>query len=107
MLRRLGILAAMLALSMLLASPAFAQDSLAERIIERVFNNVFDSPSETTYDRPGDDGPVAGVPPRAERALCANIVRNRAVPRFIQVRIARTFGLPCRPAGSFLAGFFR
>ena len=99
--RRLGILAAMLALSMLLASPAFAQDNPAERIIERVFSNVFDSPSETTYNQPGDDGPVAGVPPRAARALCANIVRNRFVPRFVQVRIVRTFGLSCRPAGSF------
>lgn len=105
MLGRVGILATVLALSVLLASPAFAQDSLAERIINDVRNNISNSPSQTTYDEPGDDDTDAGVPPQVAETLCDSIVGNDAIPTFIQAEIAEAFGLGCEPVGSFLDAF--
>jgi len=104
-LRRLGMLAAVLALAMLLTSPAFAQDSLADDIINDIFDGGSDSPSQTTYNQPGDGGPDASVPPQVAQALCETIVQNEAVPTFVQTEIAEQFGLGCEPVGSFLDAF--
>jgi hypothetical protein len=108
MLKRLGILLSVLAFSLLLASPAFAQNSLAERIINTTFQNVGLSPSQSQYGQPGGGGAGGNVqlPAEARRALCSSVVRNRAVPRPVQANIARQFNLSCRPAGSFLDSFF-
>lgn len=95
-------------MAMLLASPAFAQQSLADRIIDRTFDKVFGSPSQSQYNRPPPPNANNGnVPPQAERALCRSIVLNRAVPLRVQRQIAQQFGLNCRPAGSFFGSFFR
>ncbi len=105
--KRVGILAGVLVLSVLLASPAFAQNTLAERIIDRTFDDVFRSPSQTQYDRPEPPRARGNLPPQARRALCQSVVRNRAVPLRVQRQIRQSFGLNCRPAGSFLDRFFR
>jgi len=106
-LKRLGILLVVLSLSLVVASPVFAQENRADRIIDRTFDRVFGSPSQSQYDRPTPPDANGNLPPRVERALCQSIVRNNAIPRSIQRRIARQFGLDCRPAGSFLDLFFR
>jgi hypothetical protein len=105
--KRLGILLVVLSLSLVVASPAFAQESRADRIIDRTFDRVFGSPSQSQYDQPTPPNANGNVPPQAQRALCRSIVRNNAVPRSIQRQIARQFGLDCKPAGSFLDSFFR
>lgn len=106
--KRLGILLVVLSLSLVVASPAFAQESRADRIIDRTFDRVFGSPSQSQYDRPPPPNANGNnVPPQARRALCQSIVRNRAIPVNVQRQIARQFGLNCKPAGSFLDSFFR
>lgn len=107
MLKRIGLLLVVLSLSVLVASPAFAQQSLADRIIDRTFDRVFGSPSQSQYDRPTPPNVGGNVPPQAQRALCQKIVRNNVVPVQVQRQIARQFGLNCKPAGSFLDSFFR
>lgn len=107
MLKRIGILLVVLSLSLVVASPAFAQQSLADRIIDRTFDKVFGSPGQSQYDRPAPPNVRGNVPPEARRALCQSIVRNRAIPLSVQRQIARQFGLNCKPAGSFLDSFFR
>lgn len=93
---------AVLSLSVLVASPAFAQDSLADQIIDRTFDDVFGSPSQSQYDQPGDDGGDEDVflPAGAVQGLCGGIVQNNAIPFFVQVDIAQEFGLSCEPSGS-------
>lgn len=106
--KKMGLLLAVLSLSLVMASPAFAQQSLADRIIDRTFNQVFGSPSQSQYDRPPPNANNPNnVPPQARRALCGSIVQNRAVPLRVQRQIAQQFGLNCRPAGSFFGSFFR
>lgn len=109
--RKLGVIFASLALTVLVASPAFAQNSLAEDIIDRTFSDVFGSPSQSQYDQPGDpdDGGVDGavvLPAGAVQGLCSGIVQNNAIPSFIQIEIAEEFGLSCEPSGSFFDSFF-
>jgi hypothetical protein len=109
MLKRIGLLLAVLSLTVLVASPALAQDSLAEQIIDRTFSDVFGSPSQSQYDRPGDDGATDGgtvLPAGAVQGLCGGVVQNSAVPFFIQIEIAEEFGLSCEPSGSFFDSFF-
>ncbi|MEJ7872176.1 MAG: hypothetical protein WKF67_07935, partial [Rubrobacteraceae bacterium] len=108
MLKRIGLLLAVLSLSVLVASPAFAQDSLADQIIDRTFDDVFGSPSQSQYDQPGDDGGDEDVflPAGAVQGLCGGIVQNNAIPFFVQVDIAQEFGLSCEPSGSFFDSFF-
>lgn len=96
-----------LSLALLVASPAFAQNNLADRIIDRTFNDVFGSPSQAQYNRPEPPRVRGNLPPQARQALCQNVVRNGAVPQRIQVKIKRAFGLSCKPSGSFLDSFFR
>lgn len=105
--KRIGILLVVLSLSLVVASPAFAQQSLADRIIDRTFDRVFGSPSQSQYGQNPPPNANGNVPPEAKRALCQSIVRNRAVPVSVQRQIARQFGLNCKPAGSFLDSFFR
>lgn len=106
--KKLALLLAVLSLSVLVASPALAQQSLADRIIDRTFDDVFGSPSQSQYDRPGDDGDGNNVvlPAGAVQGLCGGIVQNNAIPRFVQVDIAQEFNLDCEPSGSFLDSFF-
>lgn len=108
MLRRLGILGVVLTLAVLMASPAFAQQNLAQQIIDRTFDDVFGSPSQSQYDRPGDDGGDNDtvLPAGAVQGLCSGVVQNNAVPLFVQVDIAQEFGLSCEPSGSFLDSLF-
>lgn len=106
MLRKIGLVLVVLSLSVVMASPAFAQNSLAESIIDRTFSDVFGSPSQSQYGQDPDEPPEGNVPPQAEQALCNSVVQNNAVPRFVQARIAEQFGLNCEPAGSFFDSFF-
>lgn len=106
MLKRLGVLGAVLALTMLLASPAFAQQSLADQIIDRTFADVFGSPSQSQYDQPGDDNNNVVLPAGAVQGLCGGIVQNNAIPLFVQIDIAQEFDLGCEPSGSFFDSFF-
>ena len=114
--RKLGVIFVSLALTVMVASPALAQSSLGDSIenltnslIERTFSDVFGSPSQSQYDRPGDDGPANGdvvLPAAATQSLCNSVVQNNAVPFFIQTEIAESFELDCEPSGSFLDSFF-
>jgi hypothetical protein len=105
MLKRVVLLLTVMSLTVLAASPAFAQS--ADRIIDRTFDDRAGSPSRAQYNPPNNGGGQQGnLPPQARKALCKSIVRNTSVPRFVQVRIARQFDLNCRPAGSFLDRFF-
>lgn len=107
MLKRLGLVLVVMIAAVLVASPAFAQDSLADRIINRTFNDVFASPSQSQYDRPTPPRVNRNnLPPQARQALCGAVVRNRAVPLRVQRQIKRQFGLSCKPAGSFLSSLF-
>jgi hypothetical protein len=108
MFKRVGILLSVLAFSLLLASPALAQNSLADRIINVTFKNVGLSPSQSQYGQPGGGGGGGSnvvLPRGARQALCSGVVRNRAVPLSVQRNIARQFDLRCRPAGSFFGQF--
>lgn len=112
--RKLGILFASLALTLLVASPALAQSSIedfTDSLIDRTFEDAFGSPSQNQYDQDGDDGDGGApggtfLPAAATQSICDNVVQNNAVPSFVQTQIAQAFGLSCEPSGSFLDSFF-
>lgn len=104
--KRLVVLGAVLALAMLMATPAFAEQSLAQQIIDRTFDDVFGSPSQSQYNQPGGGNVNVVLPAGAVEGLCGKVVQNSAVPSFIQQDIAQKFDLKCEPSGSFLDSFF-
>lgn len=122
MLKRLGLVIAMLSMTLVVASPAFAQSSLGDSIesftdslIERTFSEAFGSPSQSQYDQTGNtggnggggvDGGGAVLPAGASQDLCENIVQNESIPASIRFEIAEDFGLDCGPSGGSGDSFF-